>query len=94
MTDRDINYVDRFGIPRYAGLRLTYDDVEGEAYEVLAIKSDICDSLLELRQLEGAMNIDKREGYAIYPIRDTFGHYLWFWKAKDLVLCLARGLWG
>ena len=91
---RDIVFEDRFGEDRYAGLRLTYNEVEGEAYEVLAIKADICDSRAELRQLEGAMNVDKREGFAIYPIKNDLGQYVWFWKAKNLVLCLARGLWG
>ena len=92
--NRDIVIKDMFGEERFVGLRLTMDESDGELYEVLAIKEDIVLSPAALRNLEGQLNVDKREGYAIYPIRNSLGDLVWFWRAKNLVLCLARGLWG
>lgn len=87
-------YENKFGEQAIAGKLLETTTVDGELYELMALSSDICDSVTDLAQLELMLNLDKREGYAIYPIRDSYGHYVWYHYNQRLVLCLARGLWG
>ena len=89
-----IVFEDKFGEQRTAGYALSGSDYEGELYEVLAVNLDICDDIVNLAKLSGACNIDKREGYDIHPIRDSFGEYVWWHYERRLVLCLGRGLWG
>ena len=78
----------------FAGLDVIMVDDEGTAYEIMALKSDICDNVLSLARLEKQLNVERREGYRIYPLRDNFGKYVWCDWEKRLVLCLGEGLWG
>ncbi len=87
-------YEDRFGETTFAGYLLQYTEVDDELYELLALKDDICDNPAELVGVEAKLNTDKREGYAIYPIKNDLGEYVWNHYPQRLVLCLARGLWG
>ena len=89
-----IVYEDRFGEEKEAGVIILSTDVDGELYEVLGVKVVIVDVTPELAQLELELNIDCREGYAIWPVLDSFGEYVWYDNPKQLVLCLSRGIWG
>lgn len=89
-----IQYEDRFGEQKEAGVIISSNEVDGELYEVLGIKSEICNIHAELYNLERKLNVDKREGYAIHVLFDSAGHFVWYDYPKRLVLCLARGLWG
>jgi hypothetical protein len=81
-------FEDKFGEQRTAGLNLRTSEIEGELYELLALKES------NLGQLEGLLNVDSREGYAIYPVKNDYNQYVYFDFPNRLVLCLARGLWG
>ena len=94
MPQPKILYEDRFGIEREAGELVLSTEVDGELYEVLAIKIDIVLSQDELARLEHELNVDCREGYAIYPLKDSLDDFVWYHYRKGLVLCLARGIWG
>jgi hypothetical protein len=74
----------------YALASVEHDDI----YEILALHSWVCDSHDNLSILEMIMNVDKREGYRIHPLFDSGGNYVWHWKAKGLVTCVAIGMWG
>jgi hypothetical protein len=87
-------FEDKFGEQRTAGLNLRTSEIEGELYELLALKDDIVDDPSNLGQLEGLLNVDSREGYAIYPVKNDYNQYVYFDFPNRLVLCLARGLWG
>ena len=89
-----ILFENRFGIAQEAGLMISSTEVDGELYEVLGVKDDICNNHDDLTRLELELNIDKREGYAIHPLTDEAGNYVWYHHPKRLVLCLARGIWG
>ena len=89
-----VSYEDRHGEPRDAGLIISSNEVDGELYEVLAIEETICNNHYDLTRLEYELNIDNREGYAIHPLFDEGGDYVWYDRPKYLVLCLARGIWG
>jgi len=76
-------------------IKLHCKEVEGELYEIMGIHQSILEDEKKLRELEFEMNShDKREGYDIYPLKNSLGHYVWYHAPKKLVLCLARGLWG
>ena len=89
-----ILFEDRFGIERNAGLIISSTETDGELYELLALGLDVVSVPQELATIEHDLNIDNREGYAIYPILDSYGAYVWYHHPKRLVLCLARGIWG
>lgn len=89
-----IQHEDRFGEQQEAGLILLSTEVDGALYEVLGINAEICNIHVELYNLERELNVDKREGYAIHPLFDSAGDYVWYDHPNNLVLCLARGLWG
>ncbi len=90
----DILYEDRFGIEQKAGVLISTSETDGELYELLGIKLAIVNVAQELARVEHELNVDKREGYAIYPILDSYEDYVWYHHPKGLVLCLARGIWG
>lgn len=90
----NIHFEDRFGIERNAGLLVSSTEVDGELYELLAVNIEIANTSQELAKLEYALNVDCREGYAIYPILDSYGGFVWYDRSNLLVLCLARGIWG
>jgi hypothetical protein len=89
-----IRFENRFGILRNAGLVISSTEVDGELYELLALGLDVVQVPQELATIEGLLNVDKREGYAIWPILDSLGAYVWYHHPNRLVLCLARGIWG
>lgn len=87
-------FENKFGEKELAGVRILISGVDSDLYEVLAIRSPICADEANLAELCSALNIDKREGYNIYPLKDSLDQYVWYHHDEDLVLCLARGLWG
>lgn len=78
---------------RVAGYILTSVEHK-DLYEILALHSWVCDSHDNLCIVEMIRNVDKREGYCIHPLFDSGGGYVWHWKAKGLVTCVAIGMWG
>lgn len=89
-----IQFENRFGIQQNAGLVILSTETDGELYELLALGLDIVNVPEELARVEAKLNVDKREGYAIYPIKNDLGQYVWHHFRRQLVLCLARGIWG
>lgn len=89
-----ILFENRFGMVRNAGLVISSTETDGELYELLALGLDIVSVPDDLARVERELNVDKREGYAIWPILDSLGAYVWYHHPKRLVLCLARGIWG
>ena len=89
-----IQFEDRFGMERNAGLVVLSGETDGELYELLALGLDVVSVPQDLATVEHDLNVDNREGYAIWPILDSNGAYVWYHHPKRLVLCLARGIWG
>ena len=63
-------------------------------YEVIGVP----ESLIfhgSLPILENELNIDKREGFYIcYPVKDSYGSYVYFDAPNKIVLCVCCGYWG
>lgn len=89
----DIWIENRFGEREKVGVDIAYCE-EGDLYQVLGLREHIVNNHAELCTVEAVLNVDKREGYAIHPLTDEAGNYVWYNIHINLVLCLAVGMWG
>ena len=72
----------------------TVNNTDSDLYELLGVEIEVANNRQKLDELGHELNVDCREGYAIYPILDSLGGFVWYDRPNLLVLCLARGIWG
>jgi hypothetical protein len=47
-----------------------------------------------MKELEQKLNSDKREGFHIFPVKDSLGEYVYYHYPDKLIICVIAGYWG
>lgn len=71
------------------------EEVTTESYELIVVPESIVKNEIEMDKLTNELNINKMEGFHIYPVC-TVGtsNYIYYDYPNKLVLCVVVGYWG